>query len=87
MDYELTNTVLEFKDWGQINTLCDKLIKFYVGDVQLKVAPQKHITGLNKKQETESTRNQIENIIRKILGSHTKKPKILQMQNGIKGEY
>lgn len=85
MDYELTDTVLEFKDWEQINTILEKLVKFYIGDILLQKVPTKQITRLGNKQETESTRNHIEKIMQKILGNPLKKLGISQMQNGIKG--
>lgn len=82
----MTNTVLEFKDWEQINTILVKLVKFYIGDTQLQGVPKKQITGFGDKHETESSRNRIENIIRKVLGNHCNKSKISHMQNGVKGK-
>lgn len=85
MDYELTNTVLEFKDWSQINTILDKVVKFYIGDTKLQEVPKIQITRCGVNPENESTRNQIEKIIHKVLGSHCKNPEISLMQKGIKG--
>nr|XP_049693316.1 uncharacterized protein LOC110375659 [Helicoverpa armigera] len=94
IDYEISLTpkqsVVEFKEWEQVTKLLDKLIKFYVGDVNVKeIKVHKNECINNNKQLSEAnhdTRNQVKKIIEKILGSNSKKIGVSQLQNGVKGK-
>ncbi|XP_063893999.1 uncharacterized protein LOC110375659 [Helicoverpa armigera] len=95
IDYEISLTpkqsVVEFKEWEQVTKLLDKLIKFYVGDVNVKEikVPKNECINNNKEQSVKAdhdTRNQVKKIIEKILGSNCKKIGVSQLQNGVKGK-
>lgn len=89
-DYDVSYTpkqsVLEFKNWDQISKLLEKLVKFYVGEDNLKEIKQTVIKEPVDKHEDNEIKNEVKKIMNKILGSNSRKPAVSQMQNGIKGK-
>ncbi|KAJ0177862.1 hypothetical protein K1T71_006735 [Dendrolimus kikuchii] len=87
LDYDINHTLnqplLEFNDWNKINILLEKLIKFYIGDINLK--PVKNPNNIINIFKERNTRDQVNKIIQKVLGNRSDKPCITKMQNGIKG--
>lgn len=88
-DYDVSHTpkqsILEFKNWDQICKLLEKLIKFYVGDVNLKEVKQNVLEQATDKDKGNKIRDQVKKIMEKILGSNSRRPAVSQLQNGIKG--
>lgn len=93
IDYDInltsTHATIEFKNWEQISKLLEKLIKFYVGDVNLKEIKRSEIKMKNNEKKNiecpQDTRDQVKKIMNKILGSNSKKLGVSQLQNGVKG--
>lgn len=89
-DYDVSYTpkqsMIEFKNWDQISKLLEKLVKFYVGDVNLKEVKQTIKKQVDDKENGNEIRNEVKKIMNKILGSNPRRPAISQMQNGIKGK-
>lgn len=88
-DYDVSYTpkqsVFEFKNWDQISKLLEKLVNFYVGDVNLRaIKPTVMKKTVDQDKENE-IKIKVKKIMDKILGSNSKRPAISQMQNGIKG--
>ncbi|RVE53559.1 hypothetical protein evm_001700 [Chilo suppressalis] len=89
-DYDVNSTpkqsVLEFKNWDQVKVLLEKLIKFYIGDMNLKEnkVPEKPI--FVQQPITSSITEKVNEITKKILGNNSKKLGMSQMQNGIKDD-
>lgn len=74
-------TILEFHDWSSINKILEKLVKFYIGDVNLKEI-DKEDNGQNNKTDNNDIRDKVKDIMQRVLGSSSK---ISQLQNGVKG--
>lgn len=89
-DYDVSYTpkqsVFEFKNWDQISKLLEKLVKFYVGDVNLKEIKQTVMKQAVNKDKGKDIKNEVKKIMDKILGSNLRRPAVSQMQNGIKGK-
>lgn len=82
--------MIEFKNWDPIKKLLEKLVKFYAGDMNLKEIKVPKIkpnsfTKVNSKDDNKDTRNQVEIIMKKILGNNTKNIDVSQLQKGVKG--
>ncbi|CAB3250813.1 unnamed protein product [Arctia plantaginis] len=78
----------KYRNWEQITVILEKLIKFYVGDINLKEIKRsepKDILYPGKRNTNEDTRHEIKKIVHKILGSNSKNIRVSQLQNGIKG--
>ncbi|XP_049871177.1 uncharacterized protein MAL13P1.304-like [Pectinophora gossypiella] len=85
VNYTAKQSLVEFKNWEQINKLLEKLANFYAGDVNLKeIKPA--INQANNVKNVDNTRDHVKKIMEKILESHHKKLGISQMQKGIKGK-
>lgn len=94
IDYDVSHinqSVLEFKNWEQINRLLEKLIKFYAGDDHLMEIKKVEETRINKERintkDIQDTRDQVKKIMDKILRNNSKKLGVSQLQNGVKGKY
>ncbi|CAG5046480.1 unnamed protein product [Parnassius apollo] len=95
-DYDISftskNTILEFKDWNQIKKLMEKLANFYNGDINLRKTALNKPNKIKKLENTEiqrrkqNTREEVKNIMEKILGNKSKKLIISQMHKGVKGK-
>ncbi|XP_026731883.1 uncharacterized protein LOC113496760 [Trichoplusia ni] len=95
IDYEISYTpkqlVIEFKNCHPIKKLLEKLVKFYAGDMNLKEIKVPKIkpnsfTKVDSKDDNKDTRNQVEMIMKKILGNNTKNIDVSQLQKGVKGK-
>lgn len=74
--------LLDFRNWGSVTNLFEKLVKFYVGDINLKEVGKPEVT---KTVNTEhDTRDQVKKIMNKVLGGCGK---ISQVQRGVKGSF
>ncbi|XP_047521444.1 uncharacterized protein LOC125060523 [Pieris napi] len=88
-DYDVLNshsnkTFIEFKNWKQITNLLERLVQCHTGDIRLKeIAKPKNIPAAENNET--KTREQIKNIIDKILTKSSKKQNV-RMCNGIKGK-
>lgn len=89
-NYDVSHTpkqsVLEFKNWDQITKLLEKLVKFYIGDVNLKEIKQTVLKPVVDKDKGIEMREQVKKIMEKFLSSNSRRPAVSQMQNGIKGD-
>ncbi|XP_022123391.2 DNA mismatch repair protein Mlh3 [Pieris rapae] len=88
-DYDMLNsesnkTFVEFKNWKQITNLLERLVQCHTGDISLKEIAKPRNIPAAVNNETK-TREQIKNIIDKILTKSSKKQNV-QMCNGIKGK-
>ncbi|CAH1635731.1 unnamed protein product [Spodoptera littoralis] len=86
IDYATKQAIIQFKNWDQLNKMLEKLVKFFVGDVNLKEVKNVEKIVSNADKENNDTRDQVKKIIDKILGNNSKKLGISQLQNGIKGK-
>lgn len=89
-DYDILNTdsnqtLVEFKDWQQITKLLERLVQCYTGDIKLKeTGKPKNVNNVYNIENKTNTRDQIKNIIQKMLTKTSKKQSV-QMCNAIKG--
>ncbi|XP_075976491.1 uncharacterized protein LOC142976808 [Anticarsia gemmatalis] len=93
IDYDTSTTSkqlnVEFKNWEQINKMLEKLVKFYVGDFNVKQVNNNEnqvIVNQPEYENDDNNQDKIKKIIDKILGSDSKKLRVSQLQNGVKGK-
>ncbi|XP_069357381.1 DNA mismatch repair protein Mlh3-like [Maniola hyperantus] len=83
MNYNSEKSLVEFKDWKEVNKLIEKLIQFYSGGL---VTKKQEINKIGNAEKKLDTRTEIKGIMEKILNNKNKPQKISQLQNGVKGK-
>ncbi|XP_045767851.1 metacaspase-2-like isoform X2 [Maniola jurtina] len=83
MNYNSEKSIVEFKDWKEVNNLIEKLIQFYSGGL---VTKKQELNKIGNAELKSDTRAEIKGIMEKILNNKNKPPKISQLQNGVKGK-
>ncbi|XP_039750811.1 DNA mismatch repair protein Mlh3-like [Pararge aegeria] len=81
--YNSEKTLVEFKDWNEINKLIDKLIKFYNGGL---VSKKRDLNEVGNEEKKSNLKTEVKKIMNCILNNKSKQTRISQLQNGIKGK-